>query len=297
MCDATEPIRAKLLSGIGIELVGVMEKYNLEDLVYLLERLREPEFGCPWDIKQNFSSIIPYTLEECYEVVDAIEQRDWPHLCEELGDLLFQILFYSQLAREQQLFDLSDVIHQLVGKLIRRHPHVFLDQDLHAKVAVKPTEQQIADSWEAIKVQERLQKSQTKKASPSTLLDDIPNALPALQRADKLQRRAAKVGFDWREITPVIEKIEEELAELKEAVASGEMPAIKDEMGDLLFAQVNLARHLGVNAEEALRGTNNKFSRRFGYVEQCVSDSSKDWQQYPLAELDHFWNEAKLKGL
>ncbi|MCJ8300645.1 MAG: nucleoside triphosphate pyrophosphohydrolase [Pseudomonadales bacterium] len=274
-----------------------MKKYNLEDLVYLLERLREPEFGCPWDIKQDFSSIIPYTLEECYEVVDAIEQRDWPHLCEELGDLLFQILFYSQLAREQQLFDLSEVIHQLVSKLIRRHPHVFLDSDLHAKVAVKPSEQQIAESWEAIKVQERLQKSQTQKNSASSLLDDIPKALPALQRADKLQRRAAKVGFDWCEITPVIEKIEEELAELKEAIASGDIPAIKDEMGDLLFSQVNLARHLGVNAEEALRGTNNKFSRRFGYVEQSVRDGDKDWQQYSLDELDGFWHEAKLRGL
>ncbi|EPJ49313.1 MAG: mazG [Osedax symbiont Rs2] len=274
-----------------------MKKYNLEDLVYLMGRLREPEFGCPWDIKQDFSSIIPYTLEECYEVVDAIERCDWPHLCEELGDLLFQILFYSQLAREQQLFDLSDVIDKLVSKLVRRHPHVFPDCDLHAKVSDKPSEKQIADSWEIIKAQERLQKAESKKPSSNSLLDDIPNALPALQRADKLQRRAAKVGFDWTEITPVIEKIEEELAELKEAIASGEMPAIKDEMGDLLFSQVNLARHLGVNAEEALRGTNDKFSRRFGYVEQCVTDSSKDWQQYPLAELDHFWNEAKLKGL
>ncbi|MEH6443389.1 MAG: nucleoside triphosphate pyrophosphohydrolase [Oceanospirillaceae bacterium] len=271
-------------------------RYVLTDLVYLMERLREPEFGCPWDIKQDFASVVPYTLEECYEVIDAIEAKDWAHLSEELGDLLFQIIFYSQIATEQHLFDFSDVIHQLVSKLIRRHPHVFLDKQLEAKVIHKPSEEEIRHSWEEIKQWEREQKSAVQNKE-SYILDDVPKALPALLRAQKLQNRASKVGFDWHDLDPVIAKIEEELAELKEAVASKNIDAVKDEMGDFLFAQVNLARHLGVNAEEALRGTNQKFYRRFKYVEQQVVASERDWEKFNLMELDNFWNEAKKRGL
>jgi len=271
-------------------------KYALQDLIYLMQRLREPEFGCPWDIKQNFASLVPFTIEECYEVVDAIERSDWPHLSEELGDLLFQIIFYSQLAQEQQLFDLSDVIDTLVTKLIRRHPHVFENGDLYQKVKVQLTDEQISKSWNEIKQQERAAKSESEQ-SRHRILDDIPHALPALLRAEKLQTRAASVGFDWDDLGPVIAKIEEEVAELKEAVASGDMAKIKDEMGDVLFAQVNLARHLKVNPEEALRGTNQKFYRRFGYVQSQVEKSNKDWQQFELPQLDLFWDEAKAKGL
>ncbi len=273
-----------------------MDKYNIDDLIYLMQRLREPEYGCPWDIKQDFSSIVPYTLEECYEVIDAIESKDWPHLAEELGDLLFQIIFYSQLAAEQQSFDLSDVVHILVDKLIRRHPHVFIDQQLHTRTKVTLSERQISDSWESIKQRERAAKKTPEQGS-SSVLDDVPKALPALIRADKLQRRASKVGFDWDQITPVIEKIEEALAELKEAISSQNISNIKDEMGDVLFAQVNLARHLGVNAEEALRGTNQKFTRRFNYVEEQVLKAARHWDDFSLSELDAYWDAAKKRGL
>ncbi|NQZ31844.1 MAG: nucleoside triphosphate pyrophosphohydrolase [Oceanospirillaceae bacterium] len=261
-----------------------------------MQRLREPEFGCPWDIKQDFSSIIPFTLEECYEVIDTIEHKDWPHLSEELGDLLFQIIFYSQLAAEEQLFDFSDVVDILVTKLIRRHPHVFPNQELTARIQSQLSDAQIAESWDAIKKRERAEKSTTKRCADK-LLDDIPKALPALLRAEKLQKRASSVGFDWDDLIPVIEKIEEELAELKEAVASGDRAHIKDEMGDVLFAQVNLARHLKVNPEEALRGTNEKFYRRFSYVEEQVINSDKKWHEYQLPELDCYWDEAKKRGL
>jgi len=273
-----------------------VEKYTLEDLLFLMQRLREPQFGCPWDLKQDFSSLVPFTIEECYEVVDAIEHSDWPHLSEELGDLLFQIIFYAQLAREQQLFDLSDVIHTLVTKLIRRHPHVFENQDLYKKVLVKLSDEQIANSWNEIKQRERAAKSESEQRN-CKILDDVPQALPALLRAQKLQQRASSVGFDWDDLAPVIAKIEEEVAELKEAVASGDMAKIKDEMGDVLFAQVNLARHLKVNPEEALRGTNQKFYRRFGYVQEQVEKANKDWSQFELSQLDLFWDEAKTKGL
>ena len=273
-----------------------MKRYDLADLSYLMERLRDPEFGCPWDLKQDFASVIPCTLEECYEVIDAIETQDWPHLAEELGDLLFQIMFYSQLGKEQQLFDLNDVIHLIVEKLIRRHPHVFAANDLHSRVDKRPSEAEIASMWEQIKTQERAGKSTTDRPS-NLILGDVPNALPALMRADKLQSRAAKVGFDWDSITPVIEKIEEELAELKEAISTRDFAQIKDEMGDVIFSQVNLARHLGVSAEEALRGTNQKFCRRFNYVETQVTHSDKDWSDFQLNELEAYWNEAKQRGL
>ena len=273
-----------------------MKQYDLADLVYLMERLRDPEFGCPWDLKQDFNSVVPHTIEECYEVVDAIETQDWTHLSQELGDLLFQIIFYSQLANEQDLFEMKDVVHGLVEKLVRRHPHVFPNQQLREKATVSLSEDQISATWEEIKAQERKNKKSDKPIEHS-ILDDIPNALPALVRAQKIQRRASSVGFDWQELAPVIAKIEEELQELKEAVISGDMAHVKDEMGDFIFAQVNLARHLGVNAEEALRGTNQKFYRRFSYVEQQVKKEDKEWQQYELDQLDEFWDQAKLKGL
>ncbi|MGB1237586.1 MAG: nucleoside triphosphate pyrophosphohydrolase [Pseudomonadales bacterium] len=272
------------------------EPYSLEDLVYLMQRLRDPEDGCPWDLKQTFASIVPYTLEECYEVVDCIERSDWEHLGEELGDLLFQVVFYAQLGAEEQRFDLAAVIDTLVKKLVRRHPHVFPDEQLRKRHQSALSERQINDTWAEIKAGERARKAerQEKKAS---VLDDVPQALPSIQRAQKLQARAAKVGFDWGDPLLVLDKIEEEIAELREAISLGQVDEIRDEMGDLLFAQVNLARHLGVSADVALRSTNQKFTRRFNHVEAQVEASQKSWQSYELKQLDLWWDEAKRKGL
>jgi ATP diphosphatase len=266
--------------------------YTLPDLIYLMERLRDPEHGCPWDLKQDFGSIIPHTLEEAYEVADTIERKDWAHLEDELGDLLFQVIFYSQLGKEQSLFEFNSIVHQLVTKLIRRHPHVFPDGQLTTLPgAVTLSGEEVNAAWEQIKQQERIGK---KKAH---ILDDVPKGLPALSRADKLQKRASQVGFDWNDPLLVLDKIEEEIAELREAIQQGNQAEILDEMGDVIFAQVNLARHLGVKAEVALRSTNQKFERRFNHVEARVESSGKAWDEYALDELDQFWDEAKQKGL
>jgi len=269
-----------------------MAKYELQDLLYLMDRLRDPETGCPWDLKQDFASIVPHTLEEAYEVADTIERQDWAHLKDELGDLLFQVVFYARLGKEQDDFEFSDVIDNLVAKLIRRHPHVFPEGTLASnRKDSSVSEEQIKQNWELIKQQEREGKEQQR------ILDDIPAALPALTRAAKLQKRAAQVGFDWPEAIQVLDKIEEEIAELREAIAIGNEEHVRDEMGDILFAQVNLARHLGLSPETALRSTNQKFERRFGYVEQQVESSDREWQQFTLDELDQFWDQAKNKGL
>lgn len=276
-----------------------MARYSLEDLLYLMTRLRDPETGCPWDLKQDFASIVPHTLEEAYEVADTIEREDWQHLKSELGDLLFQVVFYAQLGKEQQRFEFDAIIDTLVEKLIRRHPHVFPDGTLQSqRVGDVPDEDSIKATWETIKQQERSATGESGNALPeSRVLDDIPAALPALNRADKLQKRAAQVGFDWGDPLPVLDKIEEEIAELREAIASGDKLEMEHELGDLLFAQVNLARHLQINPETALRYTNQKFSNRFGYIEDQVRASDKNWQEYSLDELDYWWDEAKKKGL
>jgi ATP diphosphatase len=270
-------------------------QYSIDDLIYLMSRLRDPEGGCPWDLKQDFASIVPHTLEEAYEVADAIERQDWTHLNDELGDLLFQVIFYAQLGKETSRFDFSSIVSNLVTKLVRRHPHVFPDGTLHSAPADRVlTDAEIKQNWEQIKQQEREGKD---SQSLSRVLDDIPKALPGLTRAVKLQKRASSVGFDWNDAELVLDKIEEELAELREAIRSGDQAAVADEMGDMIFAQVNLARHLGVNPEDAVRGTNQKFERRFGYVEEQVIKSGKAWSDFSLDELDLFWDQAKGKGL
>lgn len=269
-------------------------RYTLEDLTTLMARLRDPEDGCPWDLKQSFASIVPHTLEEAYEVADTIERQDWQHLQGELGDLLFQVIFYARLAEEEQGYGFDDIVDTLVTKLIRRHPHVFPEGTLASRRSAESLdEQQIKETWETIKAEERGEKP----VHEPRVLDDIPMALPALNRADKLQRRAARVGFDWGDVSPVLDKIEEEIAELREAIAAGDQLEMEHELGDLLFAQVNLARHMGVNPETALRYTNQKFTNRFNYIEDQVESSAKDWQDFSLDELDHWWNEAKQKGL
>jgi len=271
--------------------------YQLDDLLYLMSRLRDPENGCPWDLKQSFESILPHTLEEAYEVADAIEKQDYDHLKEELGDLLFQVIFYSQLGKEQQYFDFHQIIDTLVSKLVRRHPHVFPSGELRSENNDTPlTDEQIKGRWEAIKQQERDEKAKQQGSDAienTSVLADIPLALPAIQRAEKLQKRAATVGFDWPEPEQVLDKIEEEIGELREAMAQGDHSHIEDELGDVMFAMVNLARHVNVKPELAVRSTNAKFERRFQYIESHLQLQGRSIESASLEEMETLWQQAK----
>ena len=266
--------------------------YKLDDLLQLMARLRHPEHGCPWDLKQSYASIVPYTLEEAYEVADAIERGDFDHLPGELGDLLFQVVYYSQLAAEEGRFGFAEVVDGITAKLIRRHPHVFPDGDLYAAPdAQKLEEAAVKQRWEELKAEERAARA----AAPEqlSLLDDVPQALPALSRAAKLQKRAAQVGFDWPEALPVLDKVREELDEVLEAMSENDPQAIAEELGDLLFVVVNLVRHLKVEPEAALRAANGKFERRFRFIEQALRDAGRPIENCSLDELDALWGEAK----
>lgn len=266
--------------------------YQLNDLLHLMARLRDPQHGCPWDLQQNYASIVPHTLEEAYEVADAIESGDFDHLPGELGDLLFQVVYYSQLAKEEGRFDFSTVIDAITRKLIRRHPHVFPDGDLYGSPELpRLDEAAIKQRWEEIKAEERAEKA----AAPEqlSLLDDVPSALPALSRAAKLQKRAAQVGFDWPEALPVVDKVREELGEVLEAMSENDPKAIAEELGDLLFVVVNLARHLKVDPENALRAANGKFERRFRFIEQALREAGRPIESCDLEALDALWGEAK----
>lgn len=266
--------------------------YQLNDLLHLMARLRDPQYGCPWDLGQDYASIVPHTLEEAYEVADAIERGDFAHLPGELGDLLFQVVYYSQLGREEGRFDFARVVDGITRKLIRRHPHVFPDGDLYGPPdQPRLDEAAIKRRWEEIKAEERAE--QAAVPEQLSLLDDVPLALPALSRAVKLQKRAAQVGFDWPAPLPVIDKLHEELGEVLEAVAEGDQAHIAEELGDLLFVAVNLARHLKVEPEAALRAANAKFERRFRFIEQALRDSGRAMEDCPLDELDALWAEAK----
>lgn len=265
--------------------------HTLDDLIRLMDALRDPDSGCPWDLQQTFASIVPHTLEEAYEVADCIEREDWQHLKDELGDLLFQVVFYARLGNEQGWFDLHQIIDQLVTKLVRRHPHVFPNGQLDGSGTQAIAVETVNANWEAIKQQERADKAQ------KGVLADVPLNLPSLSRASKLQKRAARVGFDWPDFHGVLDKIEEEIAELREALENGDEAHAREELGDLLFAQVNLARHLKADPEQALRNTNAKFERRFNYVEQQAQASGRDWEQLSLDTLDQWWDDAKAKGL
>lgn len=266
-------------------------RYQLDDLLYLMARLRNPQTGCPWDIAQDFHSIVPHTLEEAYEVADAIEREAWDELPGELGDLLFQVVYYAQFGSEQARFDFTDVVDSVVRKLVRRHPHVFPGGDLQASNDTETTSsEEVAGQWQMIKKQE--QQEQGKPVAVS-ILADIPLNLPAMTRAVKLQKKAASVGFDWSNVAPVLDKIREELAEVEEALAAGKQSALEHEIGDLLFAVTNLARHTGIDPEQAVRGTNQRFCQRFAHIEQQVAASGRTLQECPLDELDALWNEAK----
>lgn len=259
----------------------------MKKLLDVMSALRDPESGCPWDIKQTLKSIIPYTLEEAYEVADAIEQQDMPALKSELGDLLFQVVFYAQIAKEQGAFEFADVVDAISEKLISRHPHVFAGEQYADDVSLN-------EAWEQAKAIERQQVSSIKKA---TVLEGVAVALPALKRAQKLQKRAARVGFDWAEVEPVLEKIEEEIEELREAMRQQNEAAMFEEMGDILFSCVNLSRHLGVDSEESLRACNRKFESRFLFIEKKLEDNQQSFASQSVDQLEALWQEAKsVKG-
>lgn len=267
--------------------------YQLTDLLYLMQRLRNPDTGCPWDLKQDFASILPHTLEEAYEVADAIEREDWPHLEEELGDLMFQVIFYGQLGEEAGHFSVASVIDKLVIKLVRRHPHVFPSGDLRAERSPDDTldDAKISANWNAIKEEEkRLANSDDVKKA---LLDDIPVTLPGLSRAVKLQKKASTVGFDWADAKAVMDKIEEELQEVRVELASGDMQRLESEIGDLLFAVTNLARLKKIDPEVAIRGTNTRFRRRFAHVERVVLECHGGFDNASLDQMEQAWQEAK----
>lgn len=261
--------------------------YQLDDLLYCMARLRNPETGCPWDLKQDFHTIVPHTLEEAYEVADAIEQQDWPHLEEELGDLLFQVIFYGQLGQEREYFTVAGIIDKLVQKLIRRHPHVFPEGTLDSErdASISPDMAEVSVNWEAIKQQE-------KSSAPTSILADVPLALPAMQRAVKLQKKASKVGFDWPDVDGVMAKIEEELREVVDELPAGNAQRLQHEVGDLLFAVTNLARHLDIDPEEALRGCNHRFTQRFARVENTIEQQG-GWQQADAEQMELAWQQAK----
>ena len=253
----------------------------IDRLIAIMARLRDPEAGCPWDIDQTFATIAPYTVEEAYEVADAIERNDLTDLRDELGDLLLQVVFHARMAEEQGAFDFEDVARAINDKMVRRHPHVFADGAYGSLAEQK-------QGWEQLKAAERQEKGRT-----GSLLDDVPVGLPALTRAVKLSRRAAGVGFVWPSAKEVLEKLDEEVAELKVEVAAGDIEKARQEMGDVLFVVANLARALDVDPEDALRATNAKFVRRFRYIEQKLAEDGKSPESSDLPEMDALWNEAK----
>ena len=262
---------------------------DLADLLRIMAALRDPGTGCPWDLEQDFASIAPYTIEEAYEVADAVQRGDMEDLRDELGDLLLQVVFHARMAEERRLFDFGGVVEAITAKLIRRHPHVF-----GAARDLAPAE--VKALWDEIKAAEKRRRAASRPsaatAAPS-VLDGVPVAMPALTRADKLTRKAAAVGFSWPDLAGVTDKIEEELREVREAAASGTAEAVADEVGDLLFTVANLARHLDIDPEAALRGANRKFERRFRSVERALAGEGRSPAQSDLAEMDRLWDTAK----
>jgi MazG family protein len=255
--------------------------YRFQRLVEIMARLRSPE-GCPWDREQTFDTIKPYTVEETYEVLDAIDRRDWPHLADELGDLLLQCVFYAQMASEENLFRIEDSLDAINDKLIRRHPHVFAD-------AVADTPDDVKKRWDQIKAEEKEKRGEGERL----LLEGVPRALPALVEAQQIASRAAGAGFDWDNAGQVLEKMHEELDELAQARESEDQSAIEDEIGDLFFVLVNIARFLKVDPEQALRKTNAKFRKRFGYVESQLRERGKGLSKSHMDEMEALWQEAK----
>ncbi len=258
---------------------------SIQDLIYLMERLRDPDNGCPWDLEQDFATIAPYTIEESYEVADAIEHGTTDDLIEELGDLFLQVVFQSQIGKDKGLFDINEVARRITEKMVRRHPHVFGDQSVGTADAQ-------TENWENIKEKERALKS-GKKADVESALDGVAIALPALIRSGKLMKRAARTGFDWPDIKDAFDKVEEELREIKDAHETGDTNAIKEEVGDLLIAAANLSRKLEIDPEEALRASNFKFEKRFRTMELLATNKGKTLKDFDVQGMLNLWADAK----
>jgi MazG family protein len=260
--------------------------HSIEQLLQIMAQLRDPEKGCPWDLRQTYSTIVPYTIEEAYEVADAIEKGDMHELRDELGDLLFQVVFYSQIAKEEGYFDFNDVTRTICDKMLRRHPHVFAD-------ATYESEDELHKAWEQGKAEERSNRGAQENSSE---LDGIARALPALMRAEKLQRRAARVGFDWPDVSGAIAKLSEELDEMQAELKHQDMDRVQDELGDLLFTVVNVIRLFGMNAEQTLKMANEKFENRFRETEQALFQRGvDDLHKLTIDEWDVAWEEVKSK--
>jgi nucleoside triphosphate diphosphatase len=266
---------------------------DIRALLEIMAALRTPGSGCPWDLEQDFASIAPYTIEEAYEVADAIARGDLPDLCDELGDLLLQVVFHARMAEEQNAFAFGDVVEAITRKMIRRHPHVFADKD------GRLTPSDVKGVWERIKAEEKAERAARRSPEEITkdksLLSSVKAGQPALTRAMELQRKASSVGFDWNDPREVLRKIREEADEIEAALDRRDADELAGETGDLLFALVNLARHVGVDPDLALRSTNVKFERRFGYIEQTLAAQGRSLESASLAEMDALWNEAKAK--
>lgn len=269
---------------------------DISRLIEIMAALRDRETGCPWDIEQDFSSIAPYTIEEAYEVADAIARGDRDDLREELGDLLLQVVYHAQMAEEEGAFAFGDVVEAITRKMIRRHPHVFGDAEARGARSAK-------GQWEKIKAEEKAEKRAARVArgldpedNGKGYLDGVPLAFPALTRALKLQEKAARVGFDWGAAAPILDKIEEEIGELRAAMAAGDAESAGDEFGDVLFALVNFGRHLKLDPEAALMGTNEKFRSRFHYIERSLAAKGRKFGEATLDEMEALWQEAKGHG-
>ena len=265
---------------------------DISRLIEIMEALRQPETGCPWDVVQTFETIKPYTIEEAYEVADAIERRDMDDLCEELGDLLLQVVFHARIAEERGEFAFGDVVEAVTSKMIRRHPHVFA-------VSAANTPDSVKLQWDQIKAEEKRERAERRARRGITedfkagFLGGVQRSQPALTEALKLQEQAARVGFDWSDPAPILDKIEEEIAELREALAEGKPEKVSDELGDLIFALVNIGRHVKVDPEDALRGTNTKFRRRFNHIETSLTENGETLQEASLERMEDLWQAAK----
>lgn len=265
---------------------------NISRLIEIMAALRNPETGCPWDVEQDFESIKPYTLEEAYEVADAIERKDMDDLCDELGDLLLQVVFHARMAEEAGEFSFGDVVEAITRKMIRRHPHVFARSDADTPDAVKK-------QWDEIKQAEKRERAERRARRGITedfkagFLGSVQRSFPALTEALKLQERAAKVGFDWSAPEPILDKIEEEVDELRVALREGDKSKVSDELGDLIFAVVNIGRHVKADPEQALRGTNTKFRRRFNHIEMVLDAEGESLEAASLERMEEIWQAAK----
>ncbi len=265
---------------------------DISRLIEIMEALRQPETGCPWDVVQTFETIKPYTIEEAYEVADAIERKDMDDLCEELGDLLLQVIFHSRIAEEMGEFSFGDVVQAVTSKMIRRHPHVFA-------VSAADTPESVKLQWDQIKAAEKRERAERRASRGITedfkagFLGSIQRTQPALTEALKLQEQAARVGFDWSAPEPILDKIEEEIGELRQALAEGNPAKVTDELGDLIFALVNIGRHVKTDPENALRGTNTKFRKRFNHIETSLNASGSSLESATLEQMEELWQAAK----